>query len=267
VADGLDANLKSSIRTNGQCGNDKNSNVGVDRNDEGEEGNYRGVFDYLSSSSSDNDDDEIEKSNSNHHRCTKSNNYEKNSDVHHSSSNKRSISKTSAVTTTTKTHSRTSSTSLSTSTSKKNTTMSNDERWMDNFNLLRKCLNPIDGTINYTLLERDDDDSSNDDEDEDEVLKKRLRNFVKEQRRQYSIKSNTNNSSSSGGGGGRSNSNSNCGMEERIRLLTEVGFNFRPSDTTTTNNKGKRCIQLINSFIIRHPSYTSSTMSKSNTPF
>ena len=110
---------------------------------------------------------------------------------------------------------------------------------MDNFNLLRKCLNPNDGSINYNLLEtrdendyndccnNDDCDDNDDDDDEVQVIKTRLRNFVKEQRRQYSIRCNNSGSSSRSGGGRNSNSS------ERIRLLTEVGFHFRPSETTT----------------------------------
>ena len=110
---------------------------------------------------------------------------------------------------------------------------SNDERWLDNFNLLRKCLNPNDGSINYNLLEtrdendyndccnNDDCDDNDDDDDEVQVIKTRLRNFVKEQRRQYSIRcNNSGSSSSSGGGGGGGGRNSNSGGEERIRLLT-----------------------------------------------
>ena len=222
--------------------------------DDGEEGDAmhdappRGVFDYNSSSGSeDDDDDEFDES------ANDDENYKRGNHHHRGHGGKRDVQFQSSTSTKT-----TKAAMMTTSSTKKkprrgelaNATTaaisgSSDERWMDNFNLLRKCLNRNDGTINYNLLEktRDEkndyndccknDDDCDDNDDDDGVMKKRLRNFVKEQRRQYSIRCN-NSGSSSGGGGGR---NSNSGGEERMRLLTEVGFNFRPSETTTTKGE------------------------------
>jgi hypothetical protein len=101
-----------------------------------------------------------------------------------------------------------------------------DERWLENFNLLRPCI-AKDGSVDYSALDDDDDD------DEDGggggTTRRRIRNFVKEQRRRYT-RLVGDNDEGDGGGLGRV-----MAADERIRLLAEAGFDFRPSET----NKGE----------------------------
>ena len=99
-----------------------------------------------------------------------------------------------------------------------------DERWLENFNLLRPCI-ARDGSVDYSVLDDDDDEGG--------TLRRRIRNFAKEQRRRYSrlVVDDGDGDGDRDDRGGRSGT-----ADERLRLLTEAGFDFRPSET----NKGER---------------------------
>ncbi|KAL3802469.1 hypothetical protein ACHAW5_009728 [Stephanodiscus triporus] len=103
-----------------------------------------------------------------------------------------------------------------------------DERWLENFNLLRPCI-ARDGSVDYSVLDDDDDEGG--------TLRRRIRNFAKEQRRRYSrlVVDDGDGDGDRDDHGGRSGT-----ADERLRLLTEAGFDFRPSETNKARARGQR---------------------------
>ncbi len=97
-------------------------------------------------------------------------------------------------------------------------------RWLQNFSLLRPC-NAKDGSVDYSALDGDDDYY---DKDDGGTTRTCIRNFVKEQRRQYTRL--VGDEDYGGGGAVRV-----VASDERLRLLNKAGFGFRPSET----NKGE----------------------------
>jgi hypothetical protein len=79
----------------------------------------------------------------------------------------------------------------------------NDKRWLENFNILKPCV-MIDGSVDYSSL--------------DEETQKRMKNFVRDQRKNYRKRESH-------------PDEPNPMTHNRLWLLQSVKFNFKPSDT------------------------------------
>jgi hypothetical protein len=79
----------------------------------------------------------------------------------------------------------------------------NDKRWLENFNTLKPCV-MIDGSVDYSSL--------------DEEMQKRMKNFVRDQRKNYRKRESH-------------PDEPNPLTQNRLWLLQSVKFNFKPADT------------------------------------